>query len=188
MVHGDRSEISDFGHHAPELIDHLIGYGLIEKVGDDFDIKFEAIKIALVNMFPANEMEDAWSEISRRRNAIEVSIRDSIFYWSRNTSRQEWSEILERSLTGNRFEALPSHEPSILFSRSESPLYLSDLLMLLKQNDVLPYISDRRSSITSAIDVVNKMRKDAHAKIVNAEDLSLVRAAFEVLEGEFARL
>ena len=32
VVHGDNSEISEFGIEAPDLIDHLIGYGLVERL------------------------------------------------------------------------------------------------------------------------------------------------------------
>ena len=50
--------MNEFGREAPDLIDHLVGYGLIKKVGDDFDITFEAIKLALDYSVLPNTSDD----------------------------------------------------------------------------------------------------------------------------------
>nr|WP_131588867.1 ATP-binding protein [Sphingomonas melonis] len=47
VVNGDKSEVTEYGASAPDLIDHLLGYGLIDRNGQDFDIKFDAVKAAL---------------------------------------------------------------------------------------------------------------------------------------------
>lgn len=86
----------------------------------------------------------------------------------------------------NRRESLNSLEPNVLFSSRGSPLYLSDLLALIRDGRVLPYLSDQRSEITRVLDVVNKLRRDAHAIQVSDNDLSSARAAFERLEVEFS--
>ena len=51
VINGDRDEISEFGREAPELIDHLIGYGIVAKRGVDYDIRFHAIEEALKKVF-----------------------------------------------------------------------------------------------------------------------------------------
>lgn len=187
VIDGDKDELNEYGREAPDLIDHLVGYGLVERVGDDFDIKFDAIKVAFRRLLPRdrNSPSDRWAEISARRNKLETDMRLAMYHWCRTVSPEAWTRILDESLTEKRRVALPSSEPSVLFSSKESPLYLSDLFMLLKNPQVLPYLEDRRSLVVKHLDQVNRLRKDAHAIQVDDADLRNVRSAFDYLESEF---
>lgn len=186
VVNGNIDELSEYGREAPDLIDHLIGYGMVDKIGNDFDIRFEAVKSVLQHLISTKSDEDRWAEISRRRNVLESNIRVALYHWSRGIPSEEWHSILESTLTNKRREALSSTEPHHLFSSTHSPLYLTDLLMLIKDEMVLPFLRHRRSLIVQQLDTVNKLRKDAHALKVTEEDLRLVCSAFEVLEAEFS--
>lgn len=185
VVNGEKAEITEYGLNAPDLIDHLIGYGLIERVGDDFDIRFDAVKSALRKVSRSLSLEDRWAEISRRRNSLEPNIRSALYFWSRSVEREDWYSIINGSLTKIRISGLSSLEPSILFSRNDSPLYFSDLMMLIKDDRVLPYLGGKRSIITQYLDVVNKFRADAHSKSVSDIDMSIFREALDYLETEF---
>ncbi|WP_155739820.1 hypothetical protein A4A59_013235 [Rhizobium leguminosarum] len=154
VVEGDKSELTEYGNEAPDLIDHLIGYGVVERRGEDFDIRFDAIKSILQRLVSSNS-ESRWAEISRRRNDLEVSIRIALYHWSRNVSAEQWHEVLSSSLTGKRFDGLTTTEPSALFSSRESPLYLSDLLGFLKNERVLVYLGARRSQIVRYISMLS---------------------------------
>jgi hypothetical protein len=186
VVKGDKEELTEFGRDAPDLIDHLIGYGLVARVGNDFDIRFDAIKSALRHLVNEDSIEDRWLEISRRRNAIESEIRLALFHWCRGIPGATWDAVVRGALTQRRIEGLASLEPGYLFARAKSPLYLSDLLGLIKVDDVLPYLNSNRRDIIRALDTVNKLRKDAHANVVSDDELAAVRAAFELLEAEFS--
>jgi hypothetical protein len=186
VVNGKKCELTEYGTEAPELIDHLIGYGLVEKIGDDFDIRFEAIKTALERLISKETVEDPWSEISRRRNEVETQIRVTLFHWCKNIHSAEWNDIITNTLTKKRQAELSSTEPHFLFSSTSSPLYLSDLLMLLKDARVIPFIKDRRSNIIRYIDTINRLRKDAHALKVNDNEMNTAREAFVYLESEFS--
>lgn len=185
VVYGDRDGVTEFGREAPDLIDHLIGYGLVERVGEDFDVRLDAIKVALKNLFPRVEQDNHWAEISERRNALESAIRLTLYHWSRAIDGTRWIEILKENLTTKRFSGLENLEPAFLFSKTTSPLYLTDLLMLLKNDEVLPYLAGRRSELVTSLDMINKLRKDAHAKEVSSEEIILARKAFDALEAEF---
>jgi hypothetical protein len=186
VASGNRSEISEYGNEAPDLIDHLIGYGFVERVGNEFDLRFDAIKIALKNVLGVSENSDNWAEISKRRNAIETDIRVALYHWSKNVDALTWSNIIGRSLTKKRIEALASFEPRILFAKHSSPLYMTDLIMIIRDAEAAPYLSDRKSTICSNLDVVNKLRKDAHANLVTEDEMVRIRAAFDYLEAEFS--
>ncbi|WP_372012754.1 hypothetical protein [Tistrella mobilis] len=187
VVSGDKTEISEFGREAPELVDHLIGYGLIEKRNDSFDVRFEAIEHALKRIFSEPNIEEFWTECMKRRNRIEIEIRREIYSASRTFSAPDWETLLKDCLTNKRFGQLDSIEPRILFSKGESPLYWTDLISILKSELILPYINDRRPDILNAMNHINqKGRKDAHAGSVSQEDIEELRRSFSILEDEFA--
>lgn len=185
VVDGNKTELTEYGKEAPDLIDHLLGYGLVERIGGDFDIRFEAIKIALRRLIVVENEEDRWAEISRRRNALETNIRIVLYHWCKTLSGTQYDEMLG-SLTNKRREALKSTEPGIIFSSKQSPLYLTDILMLLKNTEVLPFLGNRRPHIVTHLDTINKLRKDAHAIFVSADDIAAARSAFDYLESEFS--
>jgi hypothetical protein len=81
-------ELTEYGTETPKLIDHLIGYGLVERIESDFDIRFSAIKSALSHVFLKKD-EDRLAEISKRRNTLEAGIRVTLFYWCRSVSPEE---------------------------------------------------------------------------------------------------
>lgn len=187
VVNGDSSEISEYGREAPELIDHLIGYGLVERKGDSYDIRFDAVKFALMRLFEKEDTRYYWKEISERRNELEVNIRRELFFFSKGVDAGDWETILKESISGRRFHQLKNLEPRFLFSAKESPLYWTDLLALLKNRSVFPHLKERRSALTGAMQVVNeKGRPDAHAKELSAQEADEVRAALVVLEDEFS--
>lgn len=186
VAKGDAEEISEYGREAPDLVDHLIGYGLIERNGEMFDIRFEAIKHALRRVLAAPSVEGLWTECMLRRNRVEVDIRRELFIFSKELSDTEWNSVVKSNLSVRRFENLPSIEPRVLFSRKSSPLYWTDLLMFLKSEEVLRHLGSRRRDILVAMEVVNRYgRKDGHANEMTMADVDGVRKALSVLESEF---
>lgn len=185
VANGDASEVIEYAEQAQDLIDHLTGYELIEKTGEGFEIKSQAIRNALARATSPATKEDFWTEIMVRRNRVEGDIRRELFSYSKNLSPEQWSLLLEGSLSNSRYQNLPSIEPAVLFSKTNSPLYLTDLLMILKQPEVLPYLQNRRSAVLDALHTLNKCRKDAHANEVSAEEMSVARVALTTLENEF---
>ncbi len=185
ILSGNDEEIQEFNRDAPELIDHLIGYGIVKRVGGGtVEISFGAVEDALHRLFLPNQ-EDRRAEVSRRRNQLERDIRSALYHWSLNVDSSRFTEILENCLTRRRYQNLPTCEPRVLFSKRESPFYFSDLLMLMKDESVLPYLGVRRSIIVKHMNVVNRIRNDAHSNDIGDEDMKTVREAFESLELEF---
>jgi hypothetical protein len=183
---GDMTEVSEYGREAPDLIDHLIGYGLIERRGDDFDIRFPSVKVALNRMLEKREPNKFWEECMVRRNRIEIEVRRELFYCSKNLPASEWIALLRGGLTRRRYENLASTEPRVLFSRTTSPLYWTDLISILNLDCVLEYLGERKSAILKAMHTVNSLgRKDSHANELTDEEFSLVSEALSVLEDEF---
>lgn len=186
-IKGNRQEFDEYVREAPELLDHLIGYGLIIKIGNDYELAFDALKGALVRAFPElyEEDESAWKELSERRNNIEQNIRRTMFFESKRFSSAKWNDIVEGSLTKKRLSDLKSYNPTVLFSNAASPLYLSDLLMLLKHNEIRPLLGEDCSRIIGDISALNSLRKDAHANSPQQDEMKDFRLVCDRLETDF---
>jgi AAA+ ATPase superfamily predicted ATPase len=188
VVCGDRADFDEYVAEAPDLVDHLIGYGLVARRGDDYDITFQAIAGAVRRLLPsAAEKSDeaAWAAMSARRGVLERSLRTALFHWSNSVGPDAWASIIQRALNKSRFEKLPSVEPRVLFSPTASPLYFTDLLSLLDDAEVLPHLADRKTSIMSSLRLINRLRKDAHALAPTSDDLELLSRAYDDVESEF---
>lgn len=184
---GDLAEVTEYGRDAPDLIDHLIGYDLIERRGDEFDIRYDAVKSALKRRFLGKDKEFFWTQSMLRRNRLEQGLRNQLFHFSKNLSGEEWRSLLNASLTKARFNALTSTEPRVIFSQKDSPLYWTDLIGILGNDMVFPYLGDRREGIIKAMRNVNfDGRKDSHAKSMTEEEFSKLDLSFLTLEDEFS--
>jgi hypothetical protein len=188
LVCGERAEFDEYIAEAPDLVDHLIGYGLVARRGDDYDITFEAIADAVRRLSPpADQSSDevAWAGMSARRGVLERSLRTALFHWSNSVDAMEWAAILERALNKKRFEELPSLEPRVLFSPTASPLYFTDLISLLEDDGVLAHLGDRKVSVVSSLKLINRLRKDAHALSPTRDELERLSRAYDDVESEF---
>ena len=184
---GDLQEVNEYGREAPDLIDHLIGYDLINRCGDDFDIRYETVKTALQRKFQTKDTEYYWTQCMLRRNRLETGIRNQLFYFSKGLTSGQWVDLLQTALTKKRFEGLHSTEPRILFSQKVSALYWSDLMNLLNSEIVFPYLSDRRKNLVTAMHKVNfDGRKDSHAKRMDQSEFEELNYSLLILEDEFA--
>lgn len=176
VVVGDVDEFIELAEVAPDLVDHLLGYGLIEKRGNDYDITLDAIKSAVERITTSLPNRNSrWSEINIRRNCLEQDIRAALYYWSQSIERENWVNILRKGISNKNFEALSSTEPNIIFSRNSSPLFLTDLAGLLKLDETLPHLKSQKSIITQNLFGLNSLRRDAHARdFTDAEYISAV--------------
>lgn len=79
---GDVKTFKEFAALSPELINHLIGYGIVKKVGDDYEIRIESVQEYLVskNRYKTINptIDQIWNEIGERRNGIEPKMRKII--------------------------------------------------------------------------------------------------------------
>ncbi len=189
LIEGNRTELLEYMHEAPELIDHLMGYGLIIVRDGVYEVAIGAVEAAVRKLQDQPELfsnkEDRWAEVCVRRNELEQAIRSTIFLWSKGVSSECWNSVLSSSLSANRFSSLPSREPHIVLSRGASSLYLTDLIGFLRDERVLPYLQERRTTLLSHMNTVNRLRRDAHANDFLDDEFADVVASLEQLEQEF---
>lgn len=188
LVIEDRTELDEYLSEAPELVDHLLGYGLIDARDGIFEVAFASVRNAVLRLEPATaelSRDERWAEICVRRSNVEQSVRRSLFIWTKTLDNQTWNDVLELAISKIRLDKLHSREPSVLLAQGSSPLYFTDLLSMLKDERMLSYLGENRSSILSAFHATNSLRSDAHANDFSDEDYVRASNALEVLEQEF---
>lgn len=191
LVDGNQTDLAEYMNEAPELVDHLLGYGLITAHDSEYTIAFSAVDRVVTALREDQEdtvsREERWSSACVRRNIVEQAIRSTLYFWSKSIAADVWVDVLKRALSANRFTELKSTEPAFLFSSKESPLYLSDLAGFLRDTRTLEYISDRRDNLTSAAMKANALRKESHANDFSDDEFERLCSALSVLEDEFVQ-
>ena len=188
LVSSDRGEFDEYIEEAPELIDHLLGYGLVVVRDGVAELAFDSVAKAVLHIAPDErliDIEGRWAELVVRRGNIERGLRSALFHWSKTIPSQDFNAIIEKQLSKRNFEKLESLSPSFLFSNNTSPLYLQDLIGILGNESVLPYLAHERSNLRSALHLINSFRADAHAKNISDQDFQAAGVAFEKVEEEF---
>ena len=76
---GDYETFKEYANELPEYVTHLKQYGIIEKSGDDYGFKIEALKTYLSSRNKYKKLtmtnDEKWNEIGSRRRNIELKLR-----------------------------------------------------------------------------------------------------------------
>ncbi len=174
---GDDINFYDIAKEYPEMVEHALGYGVLIQREEEYTFNFVEIKGAIEKEVPKSQtLEDRRNEITQRRNVLEEQIRSHLFFWSQRNSR-DFVEDICISCVGDEKFVRAQKEFRILFGRRNSPLYLIDLLKILKRVD----ICGERSDLFQCIDIVNKFRIDAHPKNILDSEYQQLEEAFRTL-------
>ncbi|TWA62035.1 hypothetical protein FBZ82_11648 [Azospirillum brasilense] len=187
---GDTSSFKDVANFSPSYVEHLIGYGIVIKRGEDYEFAFEAI----ANAAKAGEhissasksTKEKRDEVSGRRNKIEEDMRVFFYYWSQGIPDDEWEATLNKSLGDERIKKLGTTNRRQLFSKNNSPLFFIDLLKFIDICEQIGTSHHTHSEIKMCIDFVNRHRIDAHAKAVSDSDYYRLVECLDILEATFS--
>ncbi|MCS6986976.1 MAG: hypothetical protein NZM40_06025 [Sphingomonadaceae bacterium] len=183
---GDQSELDEILEKEPTLVDHLVGYGLIERQGAKVAIVFDNLPRIVDRLSPRRPTEEqAWTEIMVGRNRIERSIRLAILLELRRLTETEVEEIPTASLREENITMYRNCGMEALLDPNRSSLYLIELLRTVRHEAIFPYLGERRREILELIDTLNRLRKDAHARMLSGSELEKARGAIAVLERWF---
>jgi hypothetical protein len=183
LARGETSTFKEMVAYSPEYIEHLVGYGLVVRRQDDYEFAFDAVADAVKRSLRNSTIptrEQKWERIGKRRNMLEQEIRSSLYRWADSLEPDEWKKSVESCLSKPRLSQLGIMNRRQAFSRNSSPLYLIELLKFIQYSG-----HDRASHISDAVNTINSLRIDAHAKDITDNDYELLNAAFSCLEDIF---
>jgi hypothetical protein len=189
LAMGEVDTFSDLAKYSPSYVEHLIGYGIVVRRGDDFEFSFDAVAGAVkANISNAKESppEQKRQEIGRRRNIIEEEIRSFLYRSAVRLTDERWSERLSTCVSSNRRLELGLLNRRDAFSRTKSPLYFAELLKFVGScNEFDDSTTPPLRSVLSAMNTVNRHRIDAHAKGITDPDYLELMRSMELLESAF---
>lgn len=186
---GDISSFKEFQEISPEYTSHLLGYGIIDNNDDNFFFKIESLKEFLQTQNKYKKLnvsnEEKRSEISSRRNKIELKLRVII----RRNLLAKYGENKAKKITldimgEKRKEKYYSRTLKELYDGNIVILYWEDLRkVIMKEWDLFKNIFGKdKNTFDNYMTTINKHRIDAHAKKINDEEFNLIRIYFSRIE------
>lgn len=190
---GDITTFEGLAKEAPEYINHLMKYGILEESNQQYIFKIEALKeyLAHKNKYKRLNLSNTekQDEISRRRNDIEPILRRIVKTQLRAGLGEEIAKkkIITELYGAKEISRLSPFEYSVFFDSNKHNIYLSNLFELIRKNwqDCFKNIFDVSVDIFDAkTKLINYYRKtDAHASQISDADFQTFRGAMEWLEG-----
>jgi hypothetical protein len=189
LAMGDIKTFQDFAGMSSYYTNHLLRYGIIEKPGDTYNFKIEAVKEYLltknkykkINLTP----EEMLKEISERRNTLEPKIRLIVRNQLRAAQgKAQAKENVLHIFGGERKLELAKLSYEDLFNPNKSEIYFDDLRkIVVKHWDCFKniFIKDKQDFDTK-MQFINKHRADAHAKEVSKEEMDYFRLCISDIE------
>lgn len=162
---------------------HLLGYGIVKEVNENFYITINAVNLYLENTHKLQgkktSKEQAWSEVSKRRNVLEDKLRKIMLLrmTMQYGSKKVKGKLLEVVESGRKErEKLQDLEINDLI---ENHFYLLDVKQVILKNwSLFDVTFIDKFKFENFLDVINKYRIDAHAKTIEESDLLMLTLAF----------
>lgn len=162
---------------------HLLGYGIVKEINENFYITINAVDLFLENSHrmqgKMTTKEQAWSEVSKRRNILEDKLRRIMFLGMtmQYGNKKVKGKLLEVIDTGRKErEKLQDLEINDLI---ENHFYLLDVKQVILKNwSLFDVTFIDKVKFENFLDTVNKYRIDAHAKAIEESDLLMLTLAF----------
>lgn len=186
---GDYKIFNEFAKESTIYTNHLIGYGIITKSGDEYDFRFDAIKsyLKMKNKYKKINLtiEEKWNELCERRNNMEINLRKIVrmqLYAKYNNSAKE---IILSIMESRRREKYKNKKLDELLNANQSEIYLEDLRkIIIKEWNVFSNLfGSNQKEFESSMTFINKLgRSDTHAKDINDDEIDLIRGCFSKIE------
>ena len=181
-IDGNEELKNNLEYKAKEM-QHLLGYGIVKEIKGNYYITINAVNLYLENNHKLqgkkSTKEQAWSDISKRRNSLEYKLRKIILLRMsmQYGNKKVKGKLLEVVDSGRKErEKLQDLEISDLI---ENHFYFLDVKQVILKNWSLFEVTFiDKVKFESFIDVINKYRIDAHAKTIDESDMLMLNLAF----------
>lgn len=173
---------------SEKLVEHLLGYNIIEKANSTYHIRIDAVKKYIVENAKitksVTKLEDKWKLITEKRNRLELSLRKTVkltikMNYGPVKGKEEFLKIISSS--DKRKERLNTLSFDQLFT-DMAEIYFEDIRKFIGNNwtDFEKIFTDKQL-FDIYMPLVNKHRIDAHAKDIDEQTLNILILAIEWL-------
>lgn len=187
----DYETFKEYANGIPEYVTHLKQYGIIEKSGDDYGFKIEALKTYLSNKNKYKKLtltnDEKWEEIGSRRRNIELKLRKFVKQTLKQALGEEAKKKVILELYGsNKVNNYISNDYGDFFNPEKHDLYLDTLFELMRKHWENCYRNIFETDVeefNAKKTLINKYRnREAHTKLISDADFQSFRGAMEWLE------
>lgn len=190
LASGDRTRFAEMASYDLAYVEHLIGYGLVVRRGDDFEFAFEAVEDGVKRSLASTStklpaLAEKWETIGKRRNHVETEIRRALYQWAMRLSGDDWNSAFRSCVAQKRLSETGQLTRQESFALHNSRLYFIELMKFIEYSGLYQSAGTGLSDISKAMQLVNAHRIDAHAKSISDDEFNDVTAALNLLEEIF---
>ncbi|WP_226488927.1 adenylyl-sulfate kinase [Pseudomonas sp. B20] len=194
LAQGDRESFESFAFENASLTRHLIGYGLIQKGASGYAFNLEAIADLLKTKHSNEKInltnEEMVQEVSARRNLLEKNLRTL----SRNVLKITYgpakaATAVLAAVPETRRPALTGLNINLLLDRDKSPLFLLELINIIKREWAIfdKSLEADKTKLMYMLEEINLFgRPEAHAKNLTRDEFTQLRLHFNKLDALLA--
>ncbi|MBC3931306.1 ATP-binding protein [Undibacterium sp. CY22W] len=175
----DKKLFNAYAEDDPRSIEHLVGYGLIEKVTQDFCFRIKLVEAAVQydarDLACPESLEERWALLSKERNQFEFGFRELVrsvvkMGYGAKAGKDFIIGCLNKQVQIEKARCLDFDD----IFRGE--MYFLDLKRaVLKDWDRYRFIfNDDKTKFSEYVDAANKFRSDAHAETITKEEFRSV--------------
>jgi hypothetical protein len=190
LAEGDSRTFLEFSQEDPDFVDHVEGYGLVRDAVTRPSLTIGAVGNALRkwkspsipnNAGDTGDQTAIWAEVATRRNFIESKLRDRLAAALELSYGPAAREEVMKCVNEQRRTALGGLGYKDLWEE----LYLLELKSIVNKNYNLlqRWLRVDKGRMIGWLEYVNDHRIDAHAKSIDEESFTYLRACFRELEG-----
>jgi hypothetical protein len=185
LASGNIRKFGEFVMSTPNAASHLSGYGLVNITKQEYYFRLKIVedylksRINIQRLF--NTKEERWQEVSRRRNAMEVRMRNLAIVLLKAAYYSNAKDKILNALPSERRVKVNHLDIDEIF---KDHFNFSDLLQLyVKEFKHFENIFERQDKqFYNYMDHINRYRIDAHAKDIDDYNFNLLMVEFDWVE------
>ena len=185
--------LRDSDTYDPQMMAHLLGYGIIESNQELLEFRVEVLKNYLARKYSYKRLnltnEEKWAEISERRNRLEPQLRSIVKMQLRgkygNGAKQKVLDCMRPDLQV-KYQKLQYND---LFDPKKCEVYFSMLGNLIDKYWEVCFkniFSKNRQTMKAFFTIISALRLECHAAPVTDDELENFRGTIAQLEKEIA--
>lgn len=177
--------------YDPQMIAHLLGYGIIESNQGVLGFRVEVLKNYLARKFAYKRQnmtnEEKWAEISERRNRLEPKLRTIVKMQLKSQYGNQAKQKVIDSMRADmkiKYQNLPYND---LFDPKKCEIYFNQLGMLIDTHWDKCFkniFTKNKQSIRAYFTIINSLRLECHAAPVSDDEMDNFRGTMSQLEQE----
>lgn len=196
LASGDMETFKYFATEDYALVQHLIGYGIIKKVDEDYDFQMDVIKDYILKKenlrVKLETKEEKWSHLCSKRGNFEIELRKMVkqilfMNFINNGGEQEAKNYVISKIYNDKESKRKYivYSYNDLFNPKKSNIFLKNLTILIKGQWQLfvPFMENiTQEDFLHMMGILNvEGRFDAHAKIPDDSEIIIFDAAIDKL-------